>query len=159
MADKSPMRTERSEEAQQVKYLLGHLTEEEQGQVEDRAFGDKDYLSALEATEADLIDAYVRGELSQADRRSFELRFLGVPERRRKVEFARAFATVAAESETQQSPSSSWQSFLSAFRGWNPALQFAAGMAVVICIAGGAWLVSQNAAMRSRVATLEAERR
>src|SRR4029453_5565124 len=32
-------------------------------------------------------------------------------------------------------------------------------MAVLICIAGGAWLVSDNAAIRSRVAALEAERR
>ena len=50
----------------QVKYLLGQLTEEEQVQIEDRAFTDRDYLSSLEGTEADLVDAYVRGELSDA---------------------------------------------------------------------------------------------
>ncbi|HJY33685.1 MAG TPA: hypothetical protein VJ260_02475, partial [Vicinamibacterales bacterium] len=69
------MRLQRSNEAWQVKYLLGTLTEEEQVQVEDRAFADGDYMSALETAEADLIDAYVRGELSQSDRRSFELQF------------------------------------------------------------------------------------
>ena len=46
-----------------------------------------------------------------------------------------------------------------AFWGWNPVVQFAAAAAVLICIAGGAWLVSENAAIRSRVAALEAERR
>ena len=76
MAGKSHMRWQRSDETWQVKYLLGHLSEEEQVQVEDRAFADADYLSVLEATEADLIDAYVRGALSQPDRRSFEYRFL-----------------------------------------------------------------------------------
>jgi hypothetical protein len=38
-------------------------------------------------------------------------------------------------------------------------VQFASGIAALICIAGGAWLVSENAAIRSRVAALEAERR
>ena len=98
------MRSQSSNETWRVKYLLGNLTEEEQAQVEDRAFADGDYLSSLEATEADLIDAYVRGELSQSARRSFELRFLTSAERRRKVEFARAFATITAESKTQESP-------------------------------------------------------
>ena len=159
MAGKSHMRSLHSNETWQVKYLLGHLTEEEQVQVEDRAFTDADYLSALDATEADLIDAYVRGELSQSDRRSFEFRFLTSPERRRKVEFARALATITSESKTQEPRAAGRPFFTRAFWGWNPVGQFAAGMAALVCIAGGAWLLSQNATMRSRVTTLEAERR
>src|SRR5262245_384081 len=137
MAGISPMRSQRTDEARQVKYLLGNLSEEELVQVEDRAFADADYLSSLEATEADLIDAYVRGELSQSDRRSFEFRFLTSPERRRKVEFARALATIAAESKIQESPAAERPSFLSGLlgiswrRGFSPAVQFAAGMAAL----------------------------
>jgi hypothetical protein len=158
------MRSQRTDETQQVKYLLGHLSEDQQVQVEDRAFADADYLSSLEATEADLIDAYVRGELSQSDRRSFEFRFLTSPERRRKVEFARALATIVAESKVQESPAAERPSFLTGLwgmswrLGFSPAVQFAAGVAALICIAAGGWLYSENAAMRSRVATLEAER-
>jgi hypothetical protein len=159
MAGTSPMRSQRSNETWQVKYLLGNLTEEEQVEVEDRAFADADYLSALEATEADLIDAYVRGELSPSDRRSFELRFLTSPERRRKVEFARALATIESESTTEEPRAAGRLSFLRAFWGWNPVVQFASGIAALICIAGGVWLVSENAATRSRVTALEAERR
>src|SRR5436305_14897182 len=77
-----------------VQYLLGKLSEEKQAQVEDRAFADTDYRAALEAAEADLIDEYVRGELPPADRRSFESLFLASPQRRTKVEFARALAAV-----------------------------------------------------------------
>ena len=99
------MRSERADEKLLVKYLLGNLSEEEQVQVEDRAFADADYLGALEAAEADLIDAYVRGELSQSDRRGFERRFLTSPQRRSKVEFARALATIAAESKVRESAS------------------------------------------------------
>jgi hypothetical protein len=153
------MRSQRSNETWQVRYLLGNLTEEEQVQVEDRAFADADYLSALEATETDLIDAYVRGELSPSDRRSFELRFLSSPERRRKVEFARALTTIASESRTQEPQDAGWPSVARAFWGWSRMVQFASGIAALICIAGGAWLVSENAAIRSRVAALEAERR
>ena len=159
MAGKSPMRSQRTDETWHVKYLLGNLTEEEQVQAEDRAFADADDLSALEATEADLIDAYVRGELSQSDRRSFELRFLTSPERLRKVEFARALATITSESKTGERPVAARPFFMRAFSGWNPVFQFAAAMAALMCIVGGAWLVSENAAIRSRVATLEAERR
>jgi anti-sigma factor RsiW len=147
------------DETWQVKYLLGHLTEEEQAEVEDRAFADEGYRSALEGTEADLIDAYVRGELSPSDRRSFERRFLPVPERRRKVEFARALATIASDSKTPELPAAERRSVLRAFREWSPAFQFAAGLAALIVVAAGAWLVSENAASRSRVASLEVERR
>src|SRR4051812_31889342 len=93
----SHMRSRRADEGVLVKYLLGYLAEEEQIQVEDRAFADADYMGALEAAEADLIDSYVRGELSQPDRRSFELRFLTSARRRSKVEFARALSTLSAE--------------------------------------------------------------
>ena len=147
------------DETWQVKYLLGHLTEEEQVEVEDRAFADDDYRSSLEGTEADLVDAYVRGELSSADRLSFEVRFLTVPERRRKVEFARALAAIASEPALQESPAARRPSFLRTFWEWSPAFQFAAGMVALMVVAGGAWLVSENAASRSRVAALEGERR
>ena len=159
MAGQSPMRSQRNSETSHVKYLLGNLTEEEQVDVEDRAFADADYLSALEATEADLIDAYVRGELSQSDRRSFEFRFLTSAERRRKVEFARALATITSESKTQESRASRLPFFARGFWRWNSVVQLAAAAAALICIAGGAWLVSENAATRARVAALEAERR
>ena len=48
-------------------YLLGELPEEQQVEIEDRAFSDKDYLAAITTVENDLIDEYVRGELSAAD--------------------------------------------------------------------------------------------
>lgn len=37
--------------------------------------------------------------------------------------------------------------------------QFAAALAALMCVAGGAWLVTENAANRARVVALEAERR
>ena len=156
------MRSERVDEVLLVRYLLGNLTEEEQTRVEDRAFAEIDYFGAMEAAEVDLIDSYVRGELSQVDRRAFERRFLTSPARLSKVEFARALARVAAESEedvTAARRASAGTSVVSLFRGWSPALQFAACLAAVMVIAGLTWVVMQNGVMRSRVTALEAARR
>src|SRR5215216_599304 len=80
-----------------VGYLLGDLPEEKQSEIEDRAFQDEQCLREILAVESDLIDEYVRGELSDSARRQFESRFLASAERRRKVEFARALASVAPE--------------------------------------------------------------
>src|SRR6516225_8420330 len=83
---KSDMPSERVDEILLTNYLLGKLSEEEAVQVEDRAFAGAAYRGELEAAEADLIDAYVRGDLTQSDRREFERRFLTSPGRRGKVE-------------------------------------------------------------------------
>ena len=156
------MRSERVDELLLVKYLLGNLTEDEEVRVEDRAFADPEYLGALQGAETDLIDAYVRGELAQAERRAFERRFLTSPERRGKVEFARTLATVAAELTPLTSPSpkpaSTWQMLLALLRGSSPALRFAGAFAALISIVGASWLVFENGAMRARLSALEAQR-
>jgi hypothetical protein len=155
------MRSE--DEKLMVQYLLGNLSEEELVRIEDRAFADANYLGALEAAEADLIDAYVRGELSQSERLGFERRFLTSSHRRSKVEFARDLLRITKESQTAQNAllerPSAWLSMINLFRGWNPALQFAGILALLISAAGASWLLVENRAIRSRVAALETERR
>src|SRR6516225_5119032 len=99
---KSHMPAERIDEVLLRNYLLGKLSEEEQVQVEDRAFSDPEYLVAVEGAEADLIDSYVRGDLQSTDRRIFEGRFLTSPQRRRKVEFAKTLEQVTAELKTSR---------------------------------------------------------
>ena len=47
-----------------ARYLLGELSDEQQIEIEDRAFADKSYLASITAVENDLIDEYVRNELS-----------------------------------------------------------------------------------------------
>ena len=158
------MRSERDDEKLMVQYLLGNLSEEEQVRIEDRAFADAKYLGALEAAEADLIDAYVRGELSPSERLEFERRFLTSSHRRSKVEFARDLVRVTNESKAAQNAllerrPPAWLPLSNLFRGWNPALQFAGILALLISVAGASWLLVENRAIRSRVAALETERR
>ena len=67
-----------------TRYLLGELTEEQQIEIEDRAFSDQEFLAGITAVENDLIDEYVRDEMPDGDRRRFESRFLASESRRKK---------------------------------------------------------------------------
>src|SRR5262249_24967974 len=82
--------------------------------------------------------------------------------RRRKVEFAQALARVTDEAPPLRSrvreTQSAWQAFWNPIRAWSPALRFAGAMGAVICVAGGTWLVVENASMRSRLLAMDAAR-
>src|ERR1044072_3972467 len=147
------------------RYLLGELPEEQQVEIEDRAFSDKDYLASITAVENDLIDEYVRGELSAADRQRFESRFLASAERRKRVEFAKALSTVVSESAAPEKnpvrdvPRWAWRVLLYAFlSGLNPAAQLAFVAAVILLIVGAGWLFIQTQRLRRQVNQLQAEK-
>ena len=137
------MATDINNETLIARYLLGELPEDQQVEIEDRAFADKDYLAGITAVENDLIDEYVRGELSAADRQRFEARFLRSAERRKRVEFATALRTVVYESPVpekkliQEVPGWSWRDSLYAFlNGLNPAARLAFVAATILLIVG-----------------------
>lgn len=151
-------REEQAQDALIVRYLLGGLPEDQAAEVEDRAFADEGYLAEIQAAEADLIDAFVRGELPEADRRSFEHRFLASPQRRSKVEFARTLTRLADQYSgvpAVRETSSPLQALINLIRGWNPGLQFAAGLAALVCVVGVSWLLVHDSQMRSQVAALQ----
>lgn len=140
------------------RYLLGELSEEQQVEIEDRAFADKDYLASITAVENDLIDEYVRHELSEVDRRKFESRFLASAERRKRVEFAKALSRVPAVAKKTQPASWSWRESLYAFiSGLNPAARFAIAAAMLVLLVGGAWLLTTTLRLRSQLTQLQAE--
>ena len=149
-----------------AQYLLGELPEEQQVEIEDRAFSDKDYLARITAVENDLIDEYVRGELSTADRQRFETRFLASAERRKRVEFAKALRTVVSESTAQEKNVVhdvrrwSWRDSLYAFlSGLNPAARPAFAAAAVLLILGAAWLLARTWRLQREVNQLQAEKK
>src|SRR5215212_6972458 len=80
-----------------ARYLLGELPEEQQVEIEDRAFADEEFLANITAVENDLIDDYVRDQMSETERRRFESRFLASESRRKRVEFAKALAPLTDE--------------------------------------------------------------
>jgi hypothetical protein len=75
-----------------VRYHLGELSPRERDAVEDRYFADNAYHERVLAAEEELIDSYVRGELSNKQRKHFESWFLQTDDRLKKLEFAKALA-------------------------------------------------------------------
>jgi hypothetical protein len=130
------------------RYLLGELPETEQGQLEDRAFSNGDYLQHVKSVEKDLIDEYVRGEMSGKEKDAFERHFLASEKRRRQIEFARVFARVTNEDSLNQGPatiSSWWNSFR---RRSNLAVSFSLAAIVLIVVIGGLWFIRQSTQSR-----------
>ena len=143
-----------------AQYLLGELPEEQQVEIEDRAFQDKEYLATITAVENDLIDEYVRKELSETERRRFESRFLVSAERRKRVAFATALAGVAVEARRPVvAPTvASWRESLEAFvRRLNPVGRLALGAAMLLLLIGGAWLMIETLRLRNQLNRMQAE--
>ncbi|HZM98419.1 MAG TPA: hypothetical protein VFB70_03450, partial [Pyrinomonadaceae bacterium] len=149
-----------------AQYLLGELPEEQQVEIEDRAFADKEYLASITAVENDLIDEYARNELSESERRRFESRFLASAERRKRVAFAKALAGLTSSApvvETAPRPvvartTISWRESLEAFiRGLVPAPRFAWGVAMVVLLGGSVSLVTETLRLRSQLYQLRTE--
>jgi hypothetical protein len=128
------------------RYLLGQLSEDEQAQVEDRAFADPAYLKLVESVEADLIDSWVAGQLPPKDRRAFERLFFNSPARIRKVQFARELALVSGEQELVLPPrrTSFWKAWM-----WSPV-----AAAALAAVGTASWYAIQNNALRSEIASL-----
>jgi hypothetical protein len=71
-------------------YLLGRL-DPDVSRLEERLMTESSLYEELIILEDELIDLYIRDQMSADDRTSFEAYFLRSPERRQKLRFAKAF--------------------------------------------------------------------
>src|ERR1700737_2971919 len=78
-----------------TQYLLGSLPEGESERLDELSVASQEFAESLSASEKDLIDAYVQGELSGSMLAQFESHYLASPIRRGRVEFAEAFQVFA----------------------------------------------------------------
>lgn len=117
-------------------YLLGELPESERERLEEKFVVDESVFEELVAAEEDLIDDYVRGKLSDRQRRLFEREFLSTGERMRKLAAARVF--IAQIDKQPRTPSRRWL----LPRTWVPA----AAAASLLCIVGAWWLAHRQEA-------------
>lgn len=123
------------------RYLLGTSPPGERAEVERAYLSDQDQFEELNEAENDLIDAYVRGRLSAADRKEFEKHYLSSQQRRKRLQFAAALVEVSRElrqSEGAAEPSF-WNRLGSSLR--EPVLRWqwslaAAAVAAILVIAG-----------------------
>lgn len=148
-----------------AQYLLGELPEDQQVEIEDRAFGDEEFLASITSVENDLIDDYVRRQMPEDQRRQFESRFFASESRRKRVEFARAMVHVLnetrvteRETRTVAAAPVSWREALAAFiHGLNPAGRIALALATLLLVIGGAWLITEILKLRSQLTHLQAQ--
>jgi hypothetical protein len=77
------------DDRQLQRYLLGQLPQGERDSVVERLTQDERYFDAAEALEAELRDAFVRGELSPRDREDFEQHLLRTPRQKEETALAR----------------------------------------------------------------------
>lgn len=152
------------------RYLLGELSEEERSALEERYFTDSLVFEQLLKTESELVDAYVRNQLSNEARKRFEQFYMAHPSRSERVKFAAALATrldnpneAVAPAVQPTSPVSWWQRALTAFRLRQPLLSFSIALATLLIVLGGAGVLiessrRQREAEQTRAAN-EAEQR
>lgn len=142
------------------RYLLGDLPEAEQLALEAGFFADANLLEQMQDIETDLVDEYVRGALSNAERQQFERHYLTTPAHRERVAFARELLLAANKQTLPQSvqpKTSIWETLLASLR----APQFAFGAAIsaaVLLIAGTVWLKNQQAGWQQQIVKTETER-
>ena len=75
-----------------VRYLLGLLPDEATERLDEASIADDEVAARLRIVETDLIDSYVRGQLSGARLERFESYYLLSPRRRESVRLAAGFS-------------------------------------------------------------------
>jgi len=86
------------------RYLLGELPDEDRERLQAAYFADGELFVRLLGVEEDLIDAYVRGELTEGDRVRFEQRFGRTARQLDRIKIARMLAGATAAPVSAPTP-------------------------------------------------------
>jgi hypothetical protein len=143
-------------ETTRIRYLLGLCSPAEREQIEAQYFGDDDAFQKMLTTEDDLIDAYVRDELSVEERQSFEENFLTSPQVRDRIQFAHAFADTSGTRSLASEPRDTSAGFLNSVRVSPKALRVATIFAVIVWVAVISWLLVERRKMSNELRELRA---
>jgi hypothetical protein len=138
------------DDTQLVQYLLGTLPAEEAERLDELSVTDDDFAWRLRETENDLVDAYVRSELSGKTLEEFRTFYMSSAKRREKVAFAEEllqFQASAAKIAGQSSKKNSF--FAHVFTPRRLVLQFAAAAFAMSLILG--YLLFDNARLRYQI--------
>ena len=126
-----------------ARYLLGSLSEEERATLEEKYFSDDTAFEEMQIAEEELIDQYVRAELSNEDRARFAAMVARSPRLAERVEFARVWkdklsgpVRSAAIIEDASKPVATVHPFLSKSKFSTRNLALAASVIVLIGVLG-----------------------
>lgn len=132
------------------RYLLGELSEAERSALEEKYFTDSRVFEQVLKAESELVDTYVRNQLSTEARERFEQSYLAHPSRSERVKFAAALATRldsldnAVTLKEQRTFIPWWQRLLASLRGRSPRLRFSVAFAALVIMLGGAWFLIES---------------
>lgn len=117
-------------------YLLGGLEETRKVQLEEQLLNDAQLFEELLIAEDELVDHYVAGRLSVADKSRFESHFLATPDHIRKTQFGRAFHKYLELNDTAEAPAAVRSTpFRNQSEIWKvPRPVFAFAALVVVCL-------------------------
>lgn len=124
-------------------FLIGDLSESERAAIEERFLADEDFSAQVHVVEDELIESYLRRELSARDHQRFEAAFLTQPRRRERVLVMKgvlAAANAEAPLQAEQSPSL-WAGLLASLRFRSAFARYAVAAGVLFVVAFGALLV------------------
>ena len=130
-----------------TRYLLGELSEGDQIELERQFFADAALVDRMIQVEAQLLDAYARGNLSIELRERVAQRYRGHPKRRARLEFANALAHKLGELSAASTSPLTAVDMAATGKTWWPVSGRIAGFAmaatVVLTVTTGGLLVER----------------
>lgn len=140
-----------------VDYLLGNLPEADLERLDQLSIADDDFAALLSAKEHDLVDAYVRGELSSGERDRFVSHYLASPLRREKANFARVFHEKIQQERAAPVQQESLVTRISKlFAVPRFSLQWGFAAATLLILLAGGYLMMSNLRLRDEIRQTQA---
>lgn len=138
-------------------YLLGSTPDTERDRLERALLADDALYEELLATEEELIDEYVWGRLSEAERASFREYLSSLPNNGQKLEFAQALRAHLLATTPETKASAQAHRLVNGERSFArvPSLLWAA--AILLVLLGGIWSLATISGLREEVGRAEAE--
>jgi len=145
-----------------IAYLLEELPEDDMERFEGECFDQESWPTQINLVEEDLIDSYLRDELTPERRQRFEQNYLTTEVRQERVSMAAALLRHiddrnAASKATAPVPRTelTWAERFRAFlSSQTPELRAATAIAVIAVIAGALWLIFLRGSSPKTFATL-----
>jgi hypothetical protein len=139
-----------------IRYLLNELPADDQSRFEEAYFSDGSLFEQVQALEEEIINDYVKGDLSGRERRRFESHYLASEQRRARIETARQLLDLSSLKARNISDKRivsgffSLRSHIRSFGEWRPFTVFGVAMAVLSLLAAG--FVIELLRLRGRLA-------
>lgn len=144
-----------------VAYLLGELPKKESERFEEECyFAGEDWPEEVRAAEHDLVDAYLRHELTPEQRQHFEQNYLTTEKRLKRVATAAALLghvqTLGEQKPVEQEHDRpAWlDGFIAFWRGQSGALRAGLAVGVVAVVVGAMWIARSRTSAPRNFATL-----